>query len=226
MLKHISTIPRLVLLLLLTGPIAVSQANDDPVGIETGWDKAVHSLLASGLFGFVDQEDPGLTIDIRRSENMLKGLSPDHPTLEGQAITFSYEGSSGVLGFSAGYILTSQPDAQQPDTLLLDLDPANSWYLALDLSRSYQLDDNFSLQLGHRTMVMKNPFDADDGHVFSMLFNIPLSYRNFLTIAPEIQWTRPAAGLEAAERTPPGAGLGKQAGEDVFYGGLSISFSY
>jgi hypothetical protein len=226
MMKQFSTITRLTLLLLFIAPIAVAQARSDTVSIDTGWDYAVHSLLATGLYGFANQEDSGLTIDIQHFDNIFKGLSPDKSALNSQAITFSYEGSAGVLGFSAGYILTSQPDTQEQDTLLLGLDPANSWYLAVNLSRSYQLDDNFSLQLGHRSMVMKNPFDDQDGHVFSMLFNIPLSYKNFLTIAPEIQWTRSASGLEAVERAVPGAGLDKQEGQDVFYGGLSISFSY
>jgi hypothetical protein len=226
MIKQFSTITRLTLLLLFIAPIAVAQARSDTVSIDTGWDYAVHSLLATGLYGFANQEDSGLTIDIQHLDNIFKGLSPDKSALNSQAITFSYEGSAGVLGFSAGYILTSQPDTQEQDTLLLGLDPANSWYLAVNLSRSYQLDDNFSLQLGHRSMVMKNPFDDQDGHLFSMLFNIPLSYKNFLTIAPEIQWTRSASGLEAVERAVPGAGLDKQEGQDVFYGGLSISFSY
>ncbi len=226
MLKRFSTITRLTLLLLLIAPITVAQARRDTAPVNTGWDHAVHSLLKTGLYGFANQEDSALTLDIHRFENMFKGLSPDNSILNSQAITFSYEGSAGVLGFSAGYILTTQPDAQEPDTLLLGLDPANSWYLAVDLSHSYQLDDNFSLQLDHRSMVMKNPFDSEDGHMFSMLFSIPLSYKNFLTIAPEIQWTRPASGLEAVDHAVPGAGLEKQAEQDVFYGGLSISFSY
>lgn len=225
MLKRYATITSLTLPLLLTALLSVSQASDDTPAFDTGKDHTVHSFPATGLSGITDQENQALSIDIQHFENIFKGLSPDKPALSGQAITFSYEGSAGILGFSAGYILTSQTDPREPETLLLNLDPADSWYLAVDLSRSYQLDDNFSLQLGHKTMVMKNPFDNEESHVFSMLFNIPLSYKNFLTIAPEFQWTRPASGLEAFARTP-GAKLEEQGGQDVFYGGLSISFSY
>jgi hypothetical protein len=186
----------------------------------------VHSLLATGLYGFEDQEEPALRVHIRHFENLFKGLSADKPALNGQAITFSYEGSSGLLGFSAGYILTSQADTLEPGTLLLGLDSSQSWYLAVDFTRSYQLDDNFSLNLGNRTMLMKNPFDSEDGHVISMLFNMPISYKNFLTISPEIQWMRPAARINADKGSPPHAAAGEQSLQDVFYGGLSVSFSY
>jgi hypothetical protein len=226
MLKFISSLIRVAALLLLAAPLTVSQASEDTSRIGTAWDSAVHSLLANGLYGFDGQREPELKLHIQHFENMFKGQSFDKPALNGQAITFSYEGSSGLLGFSAGYILTGKPDTQEPGTLLLDLEPSHSWYLAVDLSRSYQLDENFSLNLGNRTMLMKNPFDTEEGHVVSMLFNMPISYKNFLTISPEIQWTRPVSRINAAEGSPSHAVAGEPPLQDVFYGGLSVSFSY
>ena len=151
----------------------------------------------------------------------------------GQAITFSYEGSAGLLGFSAGYILTTEPDERRPGTVFLGLDPqrsgsfdpARSWYMAFDLSRSYQVDEDLTLQLGNTTMLLKNPFDTEEGQLFSMLFNMPVSYRNYLTITPMLQWTRPVAGSPAGGGAP-AAAEPVATTPNVFYGGISISFSY
>jgi hypothetical protein len=200
----------------------------------TAWDSAVNSLLATGMYGFDSHSTPGMTVQLQHAENMYKGLTPNKAQLDGQAITFSYDGSSGLLAFSAGYILSSQLNNTEPGTVFLGVDaepdktfnPGRSWYLAIDLSRSYQIDENINFSLGNRAMLIKNPFDTEEGHIFSMLFNMPISYRNYLTITPELQWSRPVSrtNLSNSGRTPDDA-QGKSP-QDVFYGGVSVSFSY
>ncbi len=74
-------------------------------------------------------------------------------------------------------------------------------------------------------MLLKNPFDTEEGQLFSLLFNMPISYRNYLTITPMLQWTRPVAGGGAGGGAPAAAGQGTTT-PNVFYGGISISFSY
>ena len=74
-------------------------------------------------------------------------------------------------------------------------------------------------------MLLKNPFDTEEGQLFSLLFNMPISYRNYLTITPMLQWTRPVAGGGAGGDAPAAAGQGTTT-PNVFYGGISISFSY
>ncbi len=198
------------------------------------WDSAVSNLLATGMYGFDAQGLPGLTVQFQHAREVGRPLAADQAQQSSQAITFSYEGSAGLLGFSAGYILTSQQGSQEPGTVFLGLDPTEgrtfdptrSWYMAIDLSRSYQVDEAINFQMGGRTVILHNPFDTETGRIFSMLFNMPISYKNYLTITPELQWSRPLPGGDtpAAAVTPGNTG-GKR-GEDVFYGGISISFSY
>jgi hypothetical protein len=173
-------------------------------------------------------------VQLQHSENIYRGLDADKAQINGQAITFSYDGSSGLLEFSAGYILSSQRNAQEPGTIFLGLDdvseepfnPGRSWYLALDLSRSYQIDDTLSFTLGNKAMLIKNPFDTEEGHIFSVLFNMPISYKNYLTITPELQWSRPVSRSNYTNSGRTSADLQEKSSEDVFYGGVSVSFSY
>ena len=96
----------------------------------------------------------------------------------------------------------------------------------MDLSRTYQVDEDISLNLGNKTMLLNNPFDTEVGEIFSVLFNMPISYKNYITITPELEWSRPVY----QNRTTSGSiGAGYSAGnspQDVLYGGVSISFSY
>ncbi len=225
----------LCILLVVTASATVLPAGEKPQQ-QTGilWDAAVNDLLATGMYGFDAQRLPGLTMQLQHSDNLYRGLAPEKARIDGQAITFSYEGSSGLLGFSAGYILTNQQDSTGQGSVFLGLtpeqnkkfDPARSWYMAMDLSRTYQVDEDISLNLGNKTMLLNNPFDTEVGEIFSVLFNMPISYKNYITITPELQWSRPVY----QNRTTSGStGAGYSAGnspQDVLYGGVSISFSY
>ena len=220
------------LLLGAAAPTAHAGEHAPPTG-GTVWDTAVNSLLATGMYGFDAQGLSGLTMQFQHSAHPNPGLHTASTRPAGQAITFSYEGSAGLLGFSAGYILTTEADERSPGTVFLGLDPqrngpfdpARSWYLAFDLSRSYQVDEDLTLQLGNSTMLLKNPFDTEEGQLFSMLFNMPISYRNYLTITPMLQWTRPVAGDPAGNGGAAG-NVPDPAATPAFYGGISISFSY
>lgn len=202
--------------------------------VGTTWDNAVNSLLATGLYGFDSSKAPGLTVQLQHADTFSPSLGSGRSQLNSQAITFSYEGSSGLLEFSAGYILSTQQDNQHQGTIFLgvdpqpdkDFDPGRSWYLALDLSHSYQVDDNLAFTLGNRAMLLRNPFDTEGGHIFSMLFNMPISYKNYLTITPELQWSRPFTRSEDSASSVISGATGEPSADDVFYGGISITFSY
>lgn len=200
----------------------------------TAWDGAVNSLLATGMYGFDSENAPGLSVRLQHSDSLYRGLTPEKPQLSGQAITFSYEGSSGLLEFSGGYILSNQRNKEDPGTIFLGVDPGSdttfdpgrSWYLAFDLSRSYQIDDNISFNLGNKAMVLQNPFDTEEGQIFSMLFNMPISYKNYLTITPEFQWSRPLSRPNSLTDPRISGDIEEKSSQDVFYGGVSVSFSY
>lgn len=199
------------------------------------WDNAVNRLLAAGMYGVELENTTGLAMRFEQTRDLYKGLAADRASLNGQSITFSYEGSSGLLGFSAGYIYTSGTEKGNLGSVFLGLDdpmgfntydPTKAWYIALDLSTSYTPYDNISLGLVGKTMLMKDPYDLQEGRLFSFLLNMPVSYKKYITITPELQWSRPVSGEEVF---PSGSLDGKNqdaAAKDIFYGGVSISFSY
>jgi hypothetical protein len=206
------------------------------VDLSSQRDSAVRSLLlAAGMYGPDLQDGPTTDLSFSRSKNLLKGLQTDQGRLDSNNITLSYSGSSGRLGFSAGYIYTSLQENQEPESILLGLDSINQnllagnnpWYLALDLSKSFQVSDNISMGVGSRAMLMKTPFDDHDGRVLSMLMNLPMSYKNYFTITPELQWSRTMPDAANTNHSTAYSTRRNRADDkDVFYGGMSISFSY
>ena len=235
MLRKYLTSLGLAVLLSGIGAGSVTAADSQDVDLMSRTDSTVSSLLlAAGMYGLDVQDGQGAKLSLSHSDNMFKGLPAELGRMDSSNITLSYSGSSGRLGFSAGYIYTSLQNNQEPGTLLLDLDSLNQnpfqstnpWYLALDLSKSFQVSDSIAVGFGTRAMLMKAPFDDQDGRVISMLLDLPLSYKNYFTITPELQWSRSlpddssqAGGINYSSSTSPEA-------EDVFYGGMSISFSY
>ncbi len=232
--KHLTFL--LTALLVVSVSSTVVSAGDRQVAdLSSQWDGAVSSLLlAAGMYGLDAKADQGANLSLSQSENLFKGLPFEQGQLDGQNITLSYSGSAGRLGFSAGYIYTSLQDNLEPGTLLLDLDAlnqnplqsSNPWYLALDMSKSFQVSDNIAVGFGSKAMLMKAPFEEQEGRVVSMLLNLPLSYKNYFTITPELQWSRSLpeeksrTGVNNYSKSIPAQE------EDVFYGGMSISFSY
>lgn len=218
---------------LSTVATAIHASDPSSRGGDLAWDNAVNNPLTTGIYGFDAHGLPGLTVHLQHSAHRPPDLNAVKTNPASQAITFSYEGSAGLLGFSAGYILTTEPNDDRPGAVFLGLDPqgkgafdpARSWYMAFDLSRSYQVDEDLTLQLGNSTMLLKNPFDTQEGQLFSMLFNMPISYRKHLTVTPMLQWTRPVAGapMEGGAAAAPAQGTTTP---NAFYGGVSISFSY
>ncbi|MDD2464377.1 MAG: hypothetical protein PHI97_10305 [Desulfobulbus sp.] len=201
----------------------------------TAWDSTVNALIATGMYGASGHMLEGVTVHLQKAENPLPGVSHTQSLLSTQAITFSYEGSAGLLEFSAGYILSQNSTENKPGSIFLGIEPdiedspfnpERSWYLALDLSRSYQIDDDLALSFGNRALLLKNPFDTREGHLFSLLFSMPITYKNYLTITPELQWTRPLSPPNTGPSANYSASDTDAVKGDVFYGGVSISFSY
>ncbi len=228
---------RIILLLAMLPVIAgpLSALADGTVSIDSAlWDRAVNSLLAAGMYGIDLSADSTATLlHLQRGDALVMGLAPDDARFSGHAITFSYKGSSGLLGFSAGYIYTSKraPDMGGALPAGLDgpgqqsIDPADDWFMAIGLSGAYKVHDDLAIGLGGRTMLMKNPRDTKHGRMLSFLLNMPMSYRNFITITPELQWSH------SLSDTPLSTGGGRNKAsqdptQDIFYGGVSVTFSY
>jgi hypothetical protein len=224
-----------ILLAVSAGGTTVSAGDRQIADLSSQWDSALSSLLlAAGMYGLDAKTEQEANLSLSQSENLFKGLPFEQGQLDGQNITLSYSGSAGRLGFSAGYIYTSLQDNQEPGTMLLDLDALNQnpfqstnpWYLALDMSKSYQVSDTIAVGFGSKAMLMKAPFDTQEGRVVSMLLNLPMSYKNYFTITPELQWSRSLPDENSQVDGNTYSQRISAAEEDVFYGGMSISFSY
>ncbi len=239
MIQKISTYLFIGLTALSAGSSAAAD-EQQVVDLTPYWDSAVSSLLlAAGMYGADDkrandEQQSNMQLSLNQSEDLYKNFSSDHNSLSGQDITLSYSGSSGRLGISAGYLYTGVTGSQCPESFLLDLKPLeeeslenkNPWYFTLNMSKSFQVSDHFAVGMGSRAMVMNTQFAEPPSHTVSMLLNLPLSYKNFFTITPELQWSRslPTADSSAGfDETSNGSVYSE---EDVFYGGMSISFSY
>ncbi len=193
------------------------------------WDRTVNSLLVTSMYGIPKTAADGFSLHLSGTGDFSQETIAPKAYLKDQSITFSYDGSAGLLGFSTGYILTSEPSQDTPGTVFLginelpfnDFSPKCSWYMAFGLSSSYQVDEllNFGFD---STLILKNdPFSTNEGRAFSMLFNIPVNYNNYLTITPQFQWTRNFPELPQG-LYPNEDGYTR----DSFYGGVSLSFSY
>ena len=196
------------------------------------WDSAVNQILAAGLYGV---DEPGTALQLtatQKSTDLYRSLLIDSKDAPAQSITLSYSGSYGLLGFSAGYIYTSGVEQGHFGSVLLDfhdpfhaqgLDPSKAWYMSLELSSSYQPHDDIQLGFASRGVLFKDPYDLASRRKLSLMFDLPVTYRKFITITPELKWFHPLS-----EKNSPslrGEDKSKQP-QDSFYGGVSVTFSY
>ncbi|MCI5133238.1 MAG: hypothetical protein D3904_17420 [Candidatus Electrothrix sp. EH2] len=224
---------------LLLGNESACAENAEQNIIGNAYDESAMSslLLAAGMYGGLNNESSsGLNLSLGQTQNIMKGVFSDQGQFHGQNITLSYEGSEGRLGFSAGYIYTT--GEKDENRLLLGLDnysknTLNSieerpWYVTLDLSRSFQLSDNFAVGVGSKAVLLANTAEEDNSsnQAVSMSLNLPLSYKGFLTVTPEFQWSRTllSDGEQGASQND--LHVDPEEGQNAFYGGMSISFSY
>ena len=238
MKRIITTYLTLSVLTATAGCGAAIAADNNVVDIASQWDSAVSSLLlAAGMYGLEPNNKQDTLFTLDTSVNMFKTLPIEQDMLDSRNITLSYSGSSGRLDFSAGYIYTDMQANQDTGTLVVGLESPsldtdsppltrdNAWYLALDYSKTFRVSDDFFMGIGSKTMLMKNPFNEQEGRILSMLLNLPMSYKNYFTLTPELQWSRSLPGSGDSRsfiHSKPDVPDNK----DVFYGGMSISFSY
>lgn len=222
--------------------LAMSVTSVMPVRAEDGgflvWDSAVSRLLAAGMYGVEKDESYQLSVRLKDDKDLYRVFTADNAGLAGRGITLSYEGSFGLLGFSAGYIYTYRGNESEQSFASLFLgsydplaftadDVTDTWYLALNLSSpSYSPMDNVSLGIGGEVMLINEPFYFEDGKGVALRFNLPFSYKNRIIVTPELQWSGSLSRLKGLLPLEEHKGESVSAHKDVFYGGVSISFSY
>ncbi|MCI5164953.1 MAG: hypothetical protein D3903_02410 [Candidatus Electrothrix sp. GM3_4] len=210
--------------------------------ISSTYDESAMSslLLVAEIYGGLnDESSPGVSLSLGQPKDILKGLFTEQGQFDGQDITLSYEGSAGRLGFSAGYIYTTGDKYENGGSVLLGLDNYSKntlnniqerpWYVTLDLSRSFQLSNDLAISVGSKAVLLTNNPDEEDSNnkAVSMSLNLPVSYKGFLTITPEFQWSRSLlTDGEQGTRNDIETFFDPEDGQNSFYGGMSISFSY
>ncbi|WP_456388633.1 hypothetical protein [Desulfolithobacter sp.] len=217
---------------LMTCSVLPAVAEDSgEIPVFSGKDNAVNNILRSAGLKGLEPEQNGFSLSLKPVSDSEKKLFKDGDLLNGQNITLSYEGSSGLLGFSAGYLYTTPDDKTQP-TLLLGMSdlkphaPQKAWYLAMDLSRTFRLDDNISLGIDSKTALMDDPFAEEDNRILSLLLSMPVLIQKRITITPELQWSRTMSENQASVDPDSSDLQVEETTRDVFYGGVSITFSY
>ncbi|MGB5686770.1 MAG: hypothetical protein WBM35_13220 [Candidatus Electrothrix sp.] len=219
-----------------------ARAEDAKQNISSTYDESAVSslLLAAGMYGGLNNESsPGVSLSLGQSKDLIKGLLTEQGKFDGQDITLSYEGSAGRLGFSAGYIYTTNDKDQDRGSVLLGLDNYSKntlnniqerpWYVTLDLSRSFQLNTDLAVGVGSKAVLLTNKLDEENStnKAASMSLYLPVSYKGFLTVTPEFQWSRALlADSEQGTRNDIENFFDPEDGQNAFYGGMSISFSY
>jgi hypothetical protein len=171
-------------------------------------------------------------------------------------MTLSYDWAAGPMGFSAGYIfyaLDGVEDSQEVyfslglDTLLSptvtvyrEIYHAPHWFITGDISHSFALPCEMSLDLGAQVSylisddegaypevdddgVVEGEYDNFHHGVLSAVLNIPVS--EYVTVTPEIYWSFPLC--DDSESLTRDAGISVTDDKDNFvYGGVSVNFAF
>jgi hypothetical protein len=225
------------------------------------------SVLSQYIWrGFALSEDsivvqPSMTIGYKGFAFNLWGNLDTDPTDDidnwnETDMTLSYDWAVGPMGFSAGYIfyaLDAVEDSQEvylslgldvllnpTVTIYREIYHAPHWYITTDISHSFALPADMSLDLGAQVSYLKSddegayPEVDDDGvvkdeydnfrnGVLSAALNIPVS--EYITVIPEINWSFPLC--DDSESLTRDAGLSVTDDNDNFvYGGVSVNFAF
>lgn len=212
------------------------RAEDDEMPIVL-WDSTVSHLLAAGMYGAEGVEHSSWSVRLSNDNQFYKGFSAYNAAIAGQEITLSYGGSSGLLGFSVGYIYTHHGDEIENSFASVFLDKHDPleftaddltgvWYLALELSSSYSPINNISLGIGGEAMLLNDPHVFQGGKGVALGLNLPVSYRRNITITPKVRWSGSLSGLKRLLPAEGHKGEESPVNDGIFYGGVSITFSY
>lgn len=151
-------------------------------------------------------------------------------------ISFSYEGSSGALGFSSGYIYAvdnwdmfglegTAPFDERRDGY--QVDGGKNIYVGLDVTHSIHLADDVVLDMKAGFIYLNDIYSERENRAVSLLFVMPLTLNDSLTIAPKFHWERYLADYTVAlDKEDVRGNDDPEENAGSFYGGLSISLAY
>ena len=166
-------------------------------------------------------------------------------------MTLSYEGSYGMVGYSAGYIYYALEDIEDTQeifasisldvitaptlTVYRDMAEYPGWYTTLDFSHSFDLMEKLALNLGAKVSYLSvddestiaDPDDPNSSYsdFHDGVISLSLSYTvtENLVVSPEAYYSF-ALGSDARDILEEESADGDDS--DFFYGGVSASFSF
>lgn len=188
------------------------------------------------FWGDGDKDDSGgfLVVQVKDAIKMLNSeetVSDNrYRPQSADFISFSYSGSSGLLGFSSGYI-SSRNDMLDGE---MESDDGSGYseemknlYVGLDMNHSVALTDDINVGLRAGLIYIGDIYREREDDAVSVLFVMPVEINKSLTIEPRIHWTRTLTEQDSGTRNKgtieePGS----QEDNGSFYGGVSVSLSY
>ncbi|MDH3348349.1 MAG: hypothetical protein OEM02_09685 [Desulfobulbaceae bacterium] len=149
-------------------------------------------------------------------------------------ISFSYTGSSGVLGFSSGYIGSRGDDEQVQNPKVSKQESEHVYhediknlYVGVDMNHSVALTDDINVGIRAGLIYFEDIYSEYDEDAVSVLFVMPVEINNKLTIEPRIHWTRNLTEQNSIDGNKTKIDEPSlQENNGSFYGGVSISLAY
>lgn len=190
------------------------------------------------FWGDGDKDDSGgfLVVQVKDAIKMLNSeemvSDNNYRPQSADFISFSYSGSSGLLGFSSGYI-SSRNDMLDGEIKSDDGDGSGyseemkNLYVGLDMNHSVALTDDINVGLRAGLIYIGDIYREREDDAVSVLFVMPVEINKSLTIEPRIHWTHTLTEQDSGTRnkgTDEDSGLQEDNGS--FYGGVSVSLSY
>lgn len=162
-------------------------------------------------------------------------------------LTLSYDWTLEGVGFGIGYIYYAFDNAHDTQefygvlsmemawvspslTVYKDIDFYPGWYLSLGLASAIPVTDELTLDVGVTAGYLIADSTQVDGGDFSNFFDglvsLSLTYplNQYLSITPEISYSFPLSNEGEDVLQASNASFGSD--EDIFYGGVSASFSF
>ncbi len=147
-------------------------------------------------------------------------------------VSLSYEASSGLLGFSSGYIYAAenysdflgQKENQSDFSTNFSFEEESNVFMGVNFDHTFRLADDVALGLRAGVLYLTDIDDKEDKGTVSFLFVMPLAIKENVVITPSVHWSN---SLEATPGNKNGF-VSEKEGEATgsFYGALSITFAY
>jgi len=157
-------------------------------------------------------------------------------------LTLSYDGSAGIFGYGAGYILYSvdgYKDSQEfyakgsVNTLLTptltvykETTELQGWYAKLGIAHTLELTKDVKLALGASAGYLDDEIDYNALHdgVLSATLSVPVA--TYVTVSPQLYYSFPLSSKAKDRLKTANSGAIDKNKADFIYGGVALDFAF